>query len=209
MLLNLPPEILYAVWRHDAEIYTKWPSLCYATSGIRYNEDLEKHGTFKYWNVRGVFKSIEYKNDVIDGTYRQWLGGGRRLLQYTYKNGLKHGEHTQKDDDVLVYRCMYKDNKRNGEYTEWYKNGNIKQCGSYTDDLRDGLYKQWGLDGNQSIECNYKNGYVHGLYKEWSSPERCDTVNVVNGVIDDSTRSRAGILRFWRVAGLIKGVLQV
>ena len=54
-----------------------------------------------------------------------------------------------------------------GIFTEYYKNGNIKQYGINHSDKKDGEYKEYNEIGEQKGIANYKSGIFEGEYKEY------------------------------------------
>ena len=62
---------------------------------------------------------------------------------------------------------MYKTIQKNGEYKEWYENGQLYVECVYKDDKIEGEYKEWYENGQLYAECVYKNGIFDGEYKEW------------------------------------------
>ena len=55
-----------------------------------------------------------------------------------------------------------------GEYKEWYENGQIeKHCWYNKDNTLDGEYKRWYDNGQLAIHCWCKDGNSNGEYKQW------------------------------------------
>jgi hypothetical protein len=53
--------------------------------------------------------------------------------------------------------------KKEGVYTEWYKNGNLKEQGTYLNGLKEGKYQQWYDNGNLLSEYYLLAGKEEGL----------------------------------------------
>ena len=58
----------------------------------------------------------------------------------------------------------YKDGKRDGLWTKWYRSGQKKSERNYKEGLRDGLHTEWSRSGQKKFEGNYKEGRLH---TEW------------------------------------------
>ena len=50
-------------------------------------------------------------------------------------------------DSIQVVRGTYVNGKKEGLWTTWYQNGNMKAEGHYRDDLKDGMWVEWYSDG--------------------------------------------------------------
>ncbi len=57
--------------------------------------------------------------------------------------------------------------KSEGEYKEWYKNGQLTRHCFYKNDELDGEYKRWHENGQLWVHCFYKQGEKDGKYKSW------------------------------------------
>lgn len=60
------------------------------------------------------------------------------------------------------------DGKRDGEYKEWYENGQPFVYCNYKDGELDGEYKRWH-QGQLLEHCYHKNGKLDGEYKSWNN----------------------------------------
>ena len=76
----------------------------------------------------------------------------------------------------------YKDGEMNGEYKEFYKNGNLYIKANYKDDKREGKYEKFYENGNLYIKANYKNGEMNGKYEEfYENGNLCEKINYKDG----------------------------
>ncbi len=57
--------------------------------------------------------------------------------------------------------------KLNGEYKEWWNDGQIRIQTNYVNGIRNGEYKSWWPNGHIYIQCTYIKGEFHGEYKTW------------------------------------------
>jgi antitoxin component YwqK of YwqJK toxin-antitoxin module len=67
----------------------------------------------------------------------------------------------------LICLGNYISGKREGEYREWYKNGNLKCFVSYLHGKKHGMSKRWYPDGTLKLYCGYHRGKLHGEYRKW------------------------------------------
>jgi antitoxin component YwqK of YwqJK toxin-antitoxin module len=81
------------------------------------------------------------------------------------KNICSNGIHYFLKLECAFYYSLEK--IQNGEYLNWYENGqqNIK-C-TYIDDKLNGEYLKWYANGQQNIKCTYTDGKRNGEYLEW------------------------------------------
>ena len=99
-------------------------------------------------------------------------GSSRDNLYLIKKFLKKDGDYEEfyPDDECckLKYKYHMTGGFLDGEYTEFYKNGNVKLKTSYKNGLKDGL-EQVYKDNNSDpmIKCNYKYGKLYGEYLEW------------------------------------------
>ena len=61
----------------------------------------------------------------------------------------------------------YKDEKIDGFFTIWHKNGNKHYKTHFKDDKKDGPASAWYKDGKKRYEKNYKNGRENGRFTIW------------------------------------------
>ena len=57
--------------------------------------------------------------------------------------------------------------KRDGLYTNWYKNGQKRDELTYKDGKFDGLYTNWYENGQKRFELTYNDGIHNGLLTWW------------------------------------------
>jgi len=100
-----------------------------------YDYDNEKYYLFS----KGIFengKSIEftkyYSNGnkweytVSNGICNQWYENGKKAMEYTFVNGLNHGETTVwNQDGKLILKGNYKNNKEDGKWEYYDTDGKI------------------------------------------------------------------------------------
>ena len=60
---------------------------------------------------------------------------------------------------------QYTDDKKEGLWREYHKNGQLKSEGNYVAGLKDGLHKEWENNGVLLLEGYYTKGKANGLMK--------------------------------------------
>lgn len=58
-------------------------------------------------------------------------------------------------------------NMRQGEYKEWYDNGQMSRHCFYVNGKLHGEYKSWHNNGHMFEHCIYVNGELHGEFIKW------------------------------------------
>lgn len=141
-------------------------------NGVGLYYEIESLGGGK---LQGKDSSVyEIENGIKNGHYNDyrsykhgayfWVGSG------FYLNDKKTGLHIFKDSIYNYFeKSNYIDDKKNGEYQEFYPNGKPKEIGQKIDDLDEGTWKFYNDSGIPIKEVNYKNGYKIGDYKEFHS----------------------------------------
>ena len=61
----------------------------------------------------------------------------------------------------------YKDGKRDGLWTEWFRDGQKWEEGTYKDGKIDGLFTTWYENGQKEREGTFKDGKEDGLSFRW------------------------------------------
>jgi MORN repeat variant len=94
---------------------------------------------FEVWcqkNVNG--------RSVKDGPFIVYAGGGDRMIEGTYRDGIQQGE-----------------------WTLWYENGVRASLDHYDDGLQNGLHMSWYANGQKALEGEYRHGKREGVWIQW------------------------------------------
>lgn len=75
--------------------------------------------------------------------------------------GLKQGVWKIYEDSILVSKGAYVDDLREGLWTSWYINGQMKEEGNYEKGIKEGMWIEWYRDG----EIMWKGEWNHGIRK--------------------------------------------
>ena len=148
------------------------------TSKINYLYGKKNGWSYSYKRAPGVglyiWSKELYAGDRKEGTAFFYYPDGRVQQTITYYNGKKEGLSKEYDKegniislmeysrDYLISRERINrmDNKglKQGEWREFYANGNIKNEATYRDDLMHGYYKEYDMRGNLTGTMLYDNG---------------------------------------------------
>lgn len=111
-------------------------------------------------------KTIVYVRHVrFDGKDRlyhvqDFFENGRIQMDATYSALDKHIKEE--------YQCNYAGNTKEGEYREWYENGNLRYAGRFKQGRKEGLCTEFTSDGQKETEAVWKNGRLHGTARIWT-----------------------------------------
>ncbi len=90
-----------------------------------------------------------------------------------YPNGRVQMEGSYSSFDKRIKEeslwCNYRTNTKEGEFKEWYQNGQIESKTHYSKGLRDGLHENWYSNGQRESTQNYVNGQEHGKSTWWNN----------------------------------------
>lgn len=134
-----------------------------------HNERGTLHGEFlQFFRTQNsengnLMMSLNYKCGIKHGKYIRYAENGDIINDILFVNGKREGR-------CLVNRewGYYKEDKEidinvlNGEYREYYNNGNLKCYKHYIDNVLDGEYISYYLNFKTKTKCSYKEGLLHG-----------------------------------------------
>ena len=63
-----------------------------------------------------------------------------------------------KDGKIILSEKNYKDGKKDGKWTWYYKNGQLKEEGYYKNDKMVGIWTSYFIDQKILYQIDYKNG---------------------------------------------------
>ncbi len=123
-----------------------------------------------------------YKDNIPEGTRREYSQEGKITKSYIFKNGIIIGEgivdeNGMKQGEWKEYynsgeksgEGLYVNNLRQGEWKFYFKNGSVEQVGKYNNNGKpEGKWKWFYESGNVRKEDNLKNGIHNGNYVELS-----------------------------------------
>ncbi len=109
----------------------------------------------------------EFIYSIVKEYYTSEEGGGLKC-EYRTKYGEIDGEYKEWYNNGQLYiQTTYVEGKLHGEYKEWYDNKQLRLQTTYVEGKLHGEYKDWWSNGQLYIHCNYVEGKFHGEYKRW------------------------------------------
>lgn len=139
-------------------------------------KDGKRHGEYIEWYSdypplklpKHMYFKCEYKNDLMDGEYKQWHINRKLIEKSYYKKGELNGERkTWFPDESLRSICFYKEGVKDGEYVEYWDNQRPYIKCKYINGILDGEYNEWYSNGTLRIMYEYSNGVKTGNCKDW------------------------------------------
>ncbi len=91
---------------------------------------------------------------------RDYFANGQMQMEAFYSSF----DRTIKED----YQCNYRGNTKEGEYRQWYENGQLEFSAHYEGGLRNGPSTSWYENGRKEAEENWLRGQLHGEVKYWT-----------------------------------------
>lgn len=94
--------------------------------------------------------------------------------------------HTCELETGLIHFTEYyllPNGKKEGEYREWYINGNLASLCYYVDGKCEGKVLHWYHDGTLMTECNYVEDKRHGIYTYYIEGEVVNQMEYDHGCI--------------------------
>jgi antitoxin component YwqK of YwqJK toxin-antitoxin module len=98
-------------------------------------------------------------------------------------NDIKEGPSKVFHDGGMLKRIYYFiNNKKHGEFREYYRCGQLAEICTYVNDLREGENIVYHRDGQVFILCNYLHNRLHGKYEEYyDNGQLCEICTYDNG----------------------------
>lgn len=139
----------------------------------------EKEGT---WTVYHPNKQkqleAEYKNNLLNGAYKEYDTEGVLILEKIYRDSVQIGSHRQYygragnppyvNPKQVKIEGQFVDGKRNGEWLSYYDNGQLGVKQTFVEGILEGPYLEYTPYGQLVIETSYRNSKPHGVFKRYS-----------------------------------------
>jgi antitoxin component YwqK of YwqJK toxin-antitoxin module len=115
-------------------------------------------GKFLRYSSNGKIESeINYKNGLQDGPEIRYDSESNIRSQSNYAAGKTTGKEIKNYEDYVQTANYNKEGKYDGEYSEIYTNGNIKQKGKYINGKKDGTWEYGKKNGQKTRTDVYAN----------------------------------------------------
>ena len=127
------------------------------------------------FNSLSISKDIYFK-DLLkkDGIFYEkfsntpFTGKITGLLEGTFKKGMKYGEFIKYySDGKILSKISYFENRLDGSWMEYYRNGNLLRKKIFKNDLLEGEYIDYYSFGQILSKRYYVKNKLEGIYKEF------------------------------------------
>jgi hypothetical protein len=137
--------------------------ICYQGERIKHGKHIKWHKKSKrHPKGEPPFKAFErsYKDNQLDGLYREWYTNGLLKSEVSYSRGMLSGSYKRwYANGNLQFSASYRDNQRVGPYVEYYKNGKPRLEKMYNEyGVLEGLLTQYRLNGFKIRQERYAMG---------------------------------------------------
>jgi antitoxin component YwqK of YwqJK toxin-antitoxin module len=118
------------------------------------------------------FKKIRNKELLIEQKKQQFIkpiityyvDGQIKERYYISPNNKKEGLYQSWYKNGKLYeQCNYINGKKEGSYQNWYSSGQLEKECNYINNIREGLFQIWYENGQMSTKYNYINNKTEGL----------------------------------------------
>lgn len=117
-----------------------------------YVNDMRQGMAYQYFLSGQVEKSIPFVDDLEEGKGYEYAQDGRILTLVVYSNGfVRRKEKMNRKDKFGLKQGLWK---------EFHKNGRVKREGNYKDDKENGIFREYDKDGKLLEMTKYENGLV-------------------------------------------------
>lgn len=103
------------------------------------------------------------KGNGSAGTWKIYSKAGFKIFEYGVANNQKNGPYTEfYKNGQLRRKEFYVEGVRSGNSTSYYENGNVRIQSSYYDGRMDGSVKHYYVNGNLQWKGDYRKGRMEG-----------------------------------------------
>ena len=153
----------------------------YDTDGKMHYDHLYENGNiiaYTYYKKDGEVLSTGFKKDTILN-FKGYSANGNLTSQGLYNNsGSKVGEWKfYSDNGVLKSKGSFEKKRKNGNFYDYHKNGNVASISPYVNDVLEGYYTSNYKNKQLSAQGWYKAGNNHG---EWRHYYKDGTLQAIN-----------------------------
>ena len=172
-----------------ATIY--FPDGSVAASGKYVNRLKEGKWKFFSHSVPGyLLNEEEYSKSLRNGLSIKFYADSTIAEKALYKNDKKEGEWIQYyASGKMFLKATYTGGLLNGNFEVWYENGFPEIRGSYKNNLREGKWIIYNEDGTTRYELNYTGGITKDRQMDLDSSEIIDNLEKNKGKIADPEKT--------------------
>ncbi|MBK9284067.1 MAG: toxin-antitoxin system YwqK family antitoxin [Sphingobacteriaceae bacterium] len=133
-------------------------------------KDGEFDGTIKTFDENGlVTYSADYKNGKYNGKTKYYKSGALTMEEQNV-DGQRNGKMIEYQSGKKWKETDFINAKKDGQEIYYFiENGKVKTITSYKDDKQNGSYKNFNKDGSLYEEGAFKDGYKEGEWKKYDA----------------------------------------
>ena len=133
------------------------------------------------------------KNDEYEGEYKYYIQTGGLKQKKYFKDGKLDGKYLAFFDvgeSLIEYETDYKEDIINGDFKEYYANGDLFSVIQFENNLRNGKETQFYWNKQKSLEASYKDNELNGPYITYhSNGNKKEVGQSVDGLFNGSWKS--------------------
>jgi antitoxin component YwqK of YwqJK toxin-antitoxin module len=147
------------------------------------NGDLEGRYFLRRPNGQEVIS--HYRNNRLYGLYQVFhpsdpTFGKVKAFEANYINGLVEGEASEYNEaGTKITSTFYKNGKKEGIATIYYKDGKVRIAANFIHDLQEGTTSEYYPSGNLAKEATFKNGFRDGEEKTYHENGQLKTFYII------------------------------
>ncbi|MGW8465060.1 toxin-antitoxin system YwqK family antitoxin [Pseudomonas sp. CLCA07] len=135
-----------------------------AVRHTREDKDGKPDGWLMSYFINGKVEEKQFYKDGVQRSYERWNEDGVKTVRWQWDE--KHREQGDFEEwyenGQLKNQKTYKDGKLEGYLRTWYEKGQMNTSVEYKDNLTQGIGRFWAQDGTLSLECHYEAGERQG-----------------------------------------------
>lgn len=126
------------------------------------------NGAMEGWSITylidGKVKEKAFYKNGTRQSFGRWNDQGILTIQWQWDDqGREQGDFKEwYQNGQLKEQKTYKDGKLEGPLRTWYDNGQLNTSFEYTNNLEQGVGRFWAQDGTLALECHYEAGERQG-----------------------------------------------
>lgn len=110
-----------------------------------------------------IFQQMFYKNDLLDGVYKEYSPQGELQRETMYLHGKKHGKDIVYSGRQKIHECVYVQGVLHGQVFNYYASGTKADSLIYLFGKQNGLQQYYYPSGQLQCQKNFVNGQQEGL----------------------------------------------
>jgi len=115
------------------------------------------------WNESGELDFYEERVNGFAHEYRSWHKNGFLAIVEKYEGGKPTGLHIRRNESWFrVSQATYINGNLDGEYIEWYEDGELRELGFYSNGKKHGKFSSWDENGLKTKESTFEDDVLTG-----------------------------------------------